>query len=68
MVDWQAAWIYVKLVLVAGLTGLHHMMGGWRKGFAADQNRRPARFYRIANEIPTLLMIGIVIFIVVKPI
>ncbi|MBI3514255.1 MAG: protoporphyrinogen oxidase HemJ [Proteobacteria bacterium] len=68
VVDWQAAWIYVKLVLVAGLTVLHHMMAGWRKAFAADQNRRSARFYRIANEVPTVLMIGIVIFVIVKPV
>jgi putative membrane protein len=68
VVDWHAGWIYVKLALVAALTGLHHMMAAWRKAFAADRNRRPARFYRIANEIPTVLMIAIVIFIIVRPI
>jgi putative membrane protein len=68
VVDWQAAWIYVKLTLVAGLSVLHHLMAAWRKGFAADRNRRPAGFYRIANEIPTVLMIAIVIFIIVKPV
>ena len=67
VVDWQAAWIYVKLVLVVGLTVAHHMMAGWRKDFAADRNRRRARFYRIANEIPTVLMVGVVIFIIVRP-
>jgi putative membrane protein len=68
VVDWHAAWMYVKLVLVAGLTVLHHAFAVWRKAFAADQNRRPARFYRIANEIPAVLMLAIVIFIVAKPI
>src|SRR5262249_5933834 len=68
VVDWQAGWIYAKLVLVARRTGLHHALARWRKGFAADRNRHPARFYRLANEIPTVLMIGIVIFIIVKPI
>jgi putative membrane protein len=39
----------------------------WRNDFAADQNQRPQRFFRIANEVPTLLMIGIVILVVVRP-
>jgi len=67
VVDWGAAWMYLKLALVAGLTGLHHGLGRWRAAFAADRNRRSARFYRIANEVPTLLMIGIVLLIVVRP-
>jgi putative membrane protein len=67
VVDWGAAWMYLKLALVAGLTGLHHGLGRWRTAFAADRNRRSARFYRIVNEVPTLLMIGIVLLIVVRP-
>ena len=39
----------------------------WLKDFAADRNTRPARFYRMWNEVPTLLMIGIVILVIVKP-
>ena len=49
------------------LTGYHHALGHWRKDFAADRNTRDQRFYRIANEVPTLLMVGIVILVVVKP-
>ena len=41
--------------------------GVWRKDFAADRNARDQRFYRIANEVPTVLMVGIVILVVVKP-
>ncbi len=67
VVDWQAGWIYAKLVLVGGLTVLHHLYGHWRADFAADRNRHGPRFYRIANEVPTVLMIGIVILVVVKP-
>jgi protoporphyrinogen IX oxidase len=67
IVDWSAAWIYLKLLLVLVLTGYHHALGNWRKAFAADSNSRPARFYRLANEVPTVLMIGIVILIVVRP-
>jgi putative membrane protein len=68
VVDWSAGWIHLKLVLVAGLTVAHHLMGAWRKDFLADRNRRPARFYRLVNEVPTLLMIAIVILVIVKPI
>jgi putative membrane protein len=54
-------------VLVAGLAALHHALGRWRKAFAEDRNTRPARFYRMINEVPTVLMIAIVILVVVKP-
>ena len=67
IVDWHAGWIYAKLALVAALTVFHHLLGLWRKDFAADRNRRPARFYRMVNELPTLALIGIVILVVVKP-
>ncbi len=43
------------------------MLGRWRKAFAEDRNTRPARTFRIANEVPTLLLIGIVVLVVVKP-
>jgi putative membrane protein len=67
IVDWSAGWFYVKLAMVAGLTAMHHAFGLWRKDFAADRNRRPARFYRIANELPTLMMIVIIVMVIVKP-
>jgi len=60
-------WLWAKFALVCILTGYHHALGLWRKDFAADRNTRDERFYRIANEVPTLLMIGIVILVVVKP-
>lgn len=66
-VDWREGWIYAKLALVAGLTALHYAMSVWRKDFAADRNRHSAKFYRVVNEAPTLLLIGIVILVVVKP-
>ena len=67
VVDWSAGWIHAKLVLVALLTGYHYLLGRWRMGFAAGDNRHEARFYRAMNEVPTVLMIGIVILAVVKP-
>jgi putative membrane protein len=66
-VDWSQGWLHAKLALVAGLGLMHVAMGRWLGDFAADRNRRPARFYRIANEVPTLLLIGIVLLVVVKP-
>lgn len=66
-VDWGSGWIYVKLALIAALTLFHQLAARWRKDFEADRNTRPAGFYRIANEVPTGLMIGIVILAVVKP-
>ena len=61
-------WLLAKFVLVCGLTGFHHALGLWRKAFSADRNTREAKFFRLVNEVPTLLMIGIVILVVVKPI
>jgi putative membrane protein len=60
-------WLWWKLLLVVVLTVFHHLLALWRKEFAADRNRREARFFRMINEIPTLTMIGIVILVVVKP-
>ena len=65
--DWSQRWLPAKLALVLALTGLHHLFARWRSDFAADRNTRPARFYRLWNEVPTLLMIGIVVLVVVKP-
>ncbi len=67
LVDWSAWWIYAKLTLLLAMTAVHGMFALWRKHFEANANRHPARVYRIANEVPTLLMIGIVILAVVKP-
>lgn len=63
----RAGWLHGKLALVILLTALHGYFSKIRKDFALDRNKRDARFYRILNEIPTILMIGIVILVVVKP-
>lgn len=60
-------WLWLKLALVAGLLVMHFLLVRWRDAFAADRNAHPQRFYRIVNEVPTLLMIGIVVCVVVKP-
>ena len=68
IVDWSGdIWIYVKLGFVVVLLVLHHMMARWRRDFAADKNRFDARFYKRMNEVPTIALLAIVIFVVVKP-
>ena len=67
VIDWSTWWIYAKLILVLALSGLHGLFARWRKDFEADRNTRPAKFFRIANEGPTLLMVVIVFLVVLKP-
>ena len=68
MIDnWRSGWFLAKVGLVVALTIYHHALARWRQDFAADANKRPARFYRLMNEVPTVILIGIVILVVVKP-
>ena len=60
-------WFHIKFLLVVILTGVHGMFAKWRKDFANGNNKRSEKFYRIINEVPTLLMILIVILVIVKP-
>jgi putative membrane protein len=62
-----AGWLHAKFALVLALTVMHGLMSHWANDFRYDRNRRSRKFFRIANEIPTLLMIAIVILAVVKP-
>ena len=67
-IDWSRdGWFHLKLILVLALSAYHGLLVIWTKEFAMDRNTRSARFYRIANEIPTVLMILIVILVVVRP-
>jgi protoporphyrinogen IX oxidase len=67
LVDWHRGWIWAKLVLVAGLVVFHAVLAHWRRAFTEDRNRHSPRFFRAINELPSLLLIGIVILVVVKP-
>ena len=60
-------WMHVKLTCVIVMTGFHGGLSRWRRQFAADTNPHSERFYRIANEVPTILLIVIVIMVIVKP-
>jgi protoporphyrinogen IX oxidase len=65
---WYAAgWLHGKIALVLVLSGMHGFFVRCVREFGADRNRRSQKFYRIINEVPTILMIGIVILAVVKP-
>jgi putative membrane protein len=64
---WNQPWLWAKLALVLGMQAMHGLFSRWQRDFANDANTRPAKTYRIANEVPTLLMIGIVILVIVKP-
>ena len=66
-VDWHSGWWHVKLLAVLMMTGFQGAMGKWRRDFLDDRNTRPHRFYRFANEVPTVLMLIIVIMVIVKP-
>jgi putative membrane protein len=61
-------WLHVKLTAVVLLSVVHGLLAKWRKDFAADRNTRSARFYRLINEVPTVLLIVIVFMVVMKPI
>jgi len=63
----KGGWLHAKLVLVVLLSAAHDMQARWVREFAADRNARSRRFYRIANEVPTVLMVGIVALVIVKP-
>ena len=63
----DSGWLQAKLALVVALTAVHGLLARWVKAFAADRNRHSEKFYRIVNEVPTILMIAIVILAVVKP-
>lgn len=63
----KSGWFHAKLTAIVLLTGMHMMFSRWRKDFEKDSNRKSAKFFRIVNEVPTLLMIAIVLLAVVKP-
>lgn len=64
----KGGWLHAKLFLVfVLLSGFHGMLSRWRRDFEADRNVRSHKFYRMMNEVPTLIMIAVVILVIVKP-
>jgi putative membrane protein len=68
---WQGAfsdgWLHAKFALVFLLSGFQGALSRWTRDFAADRNTRSAKFYRIANEVPTVFLVAIVLLVVLKP-
>ncbi|HUZ65422.1 MAG TPA: protoporphyrinogen oxidase HemJ [Acetobacteraceae bacterium] len=67
VIDWGAGWWQVKLAAVLLMSGFHGAASKWRRSFLEDRNTRPQRFYRLANEVPAVLMVVIVIMVIVRP-
>jgi putative membrane protein len=63
----RAPWLHAKLLLVVFLSAIHGYLANRVRAFAEDRNTRPAGFYRVLNEVPTVLLIFIVFLVVVKP-
>ena len=67
-VDWErSGWLWAKIVLVLAMSALHGWLGRRIRAFASDQNRHASRTYRLVNEAPTLLLLGILLLVVLKP-
>lgn len=64
---WAQPWLHAKLLCVVGLSVVHMVNARWMRQFASDSNVHSAKFFRMMNEVPTVLMIFIVIFVIIKP-
>ena len=67
LVDFTAGWMWLKALMVLALSGYHGFLGSQRRAFAEDRNTRSGKFFRAINEIPTLIMVVVVIAVIVKP-
>jgi len=67
VVDWSSGWSWVKAIAVVLMAGFHGALSKWRREFLNDRNRKTGRFYRLANEVPTVLMVIIVVMVIVRP-
>ena len=67
IIDWHRGWIWAKLGLVVLLTAFHILLGYWRHDLAHGRHTHSSKFYRVINELPTIMMIAIVLLVVVRP-
>ncbi len=67
VIGWSSGWIHLKILLVLALAAMHGLMVSWFREFSIDARDRSQNFFRIVNEIPTVIMVVIVILAVVKP-
>lgn len=62
-----SSWLWLKLLLVLGLTVYHYQLDAWRKAFERDVNQHNSRFFRMMNELPTLILFAVLALVVLKP-
>ncbi len=67
VIDWSAGWWHVKLLGIVLMSGVHGVLVRRRRDFLHDRNTRPARYFRILNEVPTVLLVVIVVMVIVRP-
>ena len=67
IINWTEKWIYFKLLGVFLLLVVHNLLGRYRKNFFLDKNKHSRRFYKILNEVPTILLIVIILLVYLKP-
>lgn len=67
VIDWGSVWPWTKAAAVLAMTWFHHWLGRRRKELVAGTNTRSGRTYRLMNEVPTLLLIIIVVSVIVRP-
>jgi len=67
IVDWSAGWWHVKFLCVILMSGVHGVLSARRRAFLEDRNTKSQRYFRILNEVPTLLMILIVFMVIARP-
>lgn len=66
--SWSAGgWFYIKFAAVIAMSAFHGYLSSWRRAFYRDQNIHTEKFFRMANEVPTLLMFVIVFMVILKP-
>lgn len=66
--SWNAGgWFYIKFAAVILMSGFHGYLSKWRRAFHRDQNEHDEKFFRMVNEVPTILMIIIVFMVILKP-
>jgi protoporphyrinogen IX oxidase len=67
IVDWASGWWYVKLAGVLALGAFHGKLSRWRRDFLEDRNTHSHRYFRYANEVPTVLLLVIVAMVIARP-
>ena len=62
-----AGWLHAKIAIVVAMSAVHGYLAKAVRDFAADRNTKPPRHWRIVNEVPTVMMVAVVILVIVKP-